>query len=80
MILADTLKVLTTMGPTALAQVLKHSGFTGQSFKAAEFVGITNGGEFAYKVEYYDDSDTGRTFDKVFVKYDQTNHAMTAGF
>jgi len=39
MILADTLKLLTTMGPTALAQVLKHSGYTGQTFKAAEFVG-----------------------------------------
>jgi hypothetical protein len=80
MILADTLKLLTTMGPTALAQVLKHSGYTGQTFKAAEFVGITNGGEFAYKVEYYDDSGTGRTIDKVFVRYNQQDHAITAGF
>jgi len=80
MILADTLKVLTTMTPVGLAQVLKASGFTGQSFKSTEFVGITNGGEFAYRVEYHDDSGTGRTFDKVFVRYDQRNHAITAGF
>lgn len=80
MILADTLKVLTTMTPAGLAQVLKASGFTGQSFKSTEFVGITNGGEFAYRVEYHDESDTGRTFDKVFVKYDQRDHAITAGF
>lgn len=80
MILADTLKVLTTMGQRDLARVLDASGYTGQSFKASEFVGITNGGEFAYRVEYYDDSSTGRTFDKVFVRYDQTNHAITAGF
>ena len=80
MILADTLKLLTTMTSTSLAQVLKASGYTGQSFKAAEFLGITNGGEFAYRVEYHDDSGTGRTIDKVFVRYDQSNHAITAGF
>lgn len=80
MILAETLKILTTMGPTSLSQLLKSSGYTGQFFKSAVFVGITNGGEFAYKVEYHDDSGTGRTFDKVFVKYDQKDHTMTAGF
>ena len=80
MILADTLKLLTTMTPTSLAQTLKVSGYDGQSFKRAEFLGITNGGEFCYKVEYHDDSNTGRVIDKVFVRYDQSNHAITAGF
>jgi hypothetical protein len=80
MILADTVRLLTTMGPTALTQVLKHSGFKDHSFKTAEFVGITNGGEFAYKVEHQAETAAGRTVDKVFVRYDQRNHAITAGF
>jgi len=80
MILADTLKVLTTMGPTALKQVLDASGYTGNVFKTAEFLGITNGGEFAYKVEYHDEAMDEDAVGKVFVKYDQASHCMTADF
>ena len=80
MILADTLKTLTTMGPKALARVLDVSGYSMCSFKSAEFVGITNGGEFCYKVTYYDEAGTGEEVGKVFVKYDHNNHAMTADF
>jgi len=79
-ILADTLKVLTTLTPTGLTQVLKASGYTGCFFKRAEFLGITNGGDFCYKVTYHDDAGTGEEVDKVFVKYDHSNHAMTADF
>jgi hypothetical protein len=80
MILADTLKLLTTMGPTSLSRVLDASGYKMCSFKKVEFIGITNGGEFCYKVTYHDESGEGEDIGKVFVKYDQTNHAMTAGF
>jgi hypothetical protein len=80
MILADTLKTLTSMGPKALARVLDVSGYSMCSFKSAEFLGITNGGEFCYKVTYHDDAGTGEEVGKVFVKYDQINHAMTADF
>jgi hypothetical protein len=80
MILADTLKTLTTQTTTGLSQILKHSGYTGQSFKKARFVGLTNGGEFAYRVEYHDDADVGRTVDKVFVRYDSATGYITASF
>lgn len=84
MILADTLEVLTTMGPKALARVLDASGYPMCSFKSAEFLGITNGGEFCYKVTYHDDGGgpdpDALAVGKVFVKYDQNNHAMTADF
>jgi len=80
MILADTVRTLTTLTPTGLSQVLKHSGYTGQFFKRAEFVGITNGGEFAYKVIYHDDAGTGEEVGKVFVKYDSSTGFMTAGY
>lgn len=78
MILADTLKLLTTMGTHMLATVLDKSGYKMCSFKKAEFIGITNGGEFCYKVTYHDDAGTGEEIGKVFVKYDQANHAITA--
>ena len=81
MILADTLKVLTTMGPTALKQVLDASGYTGNVFKTAEFLGITNGGEFAYKVTFNDEEAMNEdAAGKVFVKYDQVSHTITADF
>ena len=81
MILADTLKVLTTLTPTGLTQVLKHSGYTGCFFKRAEFLGITNGGDFCYKVTYHDEEGMDEdAVGKVFVKYDHATHAMTADF
>jgi hypothetical protein len=81
MILADTLKLLTTQTPTGLTQILKHSGYKGCFFKQAEFVGITNGGEFAYKVTYADDTTTsGEAVGKVFVKYNTVDHSITADF
>lgn len=80
MILADTLKHLTTMTPTNLAQVFNSPSSTRQSFKRSKFVGITNGGEFCYQVEYHSKSDTCRAVDKVFVRYDPTDHSITAGY
>lgn len=79
MILADTLKLLTTMGPTALKQVLDHSGYRGCSFKTAEFLGMTNGGQFCYKVIYLDKDGEDET-GKVFVTYDIVKQTITADF
>ena len=81
MITADVVKQVTTMGPYALSRVLALSGYTGASFKSAEFVGITNGGEFAYKVIYHDDAGTGEDeVGKVFVKYDPITNKVSADY
>jgi hypothetical protein len=81
MILADTLKLLTTMSPQSLAQVLDVSGYKMCSFKTTEFVGITNGGEFAYKVLYFDNKGPGKeSVDKVYVKYNTEKQEITANF
>ena len=81
MILADTLKLLTTMSPQSLAQVLDVSGYKTCSFKTTEFVGITNGGEFAYKVLYFDNKGPGKeSVDKVYVKYNTEKQEITANF
>lgn len=80
MITADKLKVLTELGPKGLAVFLERSGYTGCSFKKAVFVGITNGGQFAYKVTYHDDSGEGEEVGKVFISYDQSTDRITADF
>lgn len=81
MILADTLKTLTTLSPKELAKVLDASGYSMCSFKTAEFLGITNGGDFCYKVTFHDEEGLDEDAEgKVFVKYDHATHAMTADF
>ena len=81
MITAETLKILTTMSPTALTKVLDTSGYSMCSFKTAKFLGITNGGQFCYSVTYYDEAGTGEDeVGKVFVSYDAKDHAMSADF
>jgi hypothetical protein len=81
MLTADKVKLLTTMGPTALKLTLASSGYTGQAFKSAKFVGITNGGQFCYQVTYFDDACTGKDeIGKVFVAYNHANDSITADF
>lgn len=81
MITVETLKALTSYKPKDLARVLATSGYTGASFKSAEFVGITNGGEFAYKVVFFDEEGTGKDeVGKVFVKYDHTSNRVSADY
>ena len=80
MITADTLKTLTEMGPKGLSVILSQSGYSGNSFKSAKFLGITNGGQFCYKVTYHDDNGEGDAVGKVFVKYNTADHSITADF
>ena len=81
MITADTLKTLTEMGPKGLSVILSQSGYSGNSFKSAKFLGITNGGQFCYKVTYHDDAGTGEEeVGKVFISYDHANNSITADF
>jgi len=78
MILADTVRTLTTLTATSLAQVLAHSGYRDSMFKSAEFVGMTNGGEFAYRVTFNDPESQKLGQSKVFVRYDAVTGYMTA--
>jgi hypothetical protein len=78
MILANTVQTLTSLTATSLAQVMTHSGHRGSVFKSAEFVGITNGGEFAYRVTFDDPESQELGHGKVFVRYDVNTGFMTA--
>ena len=80
MILADTVTHLTTLSPKSIAQVLDKSGYSMCSFKTAKFLGITNGGEFCYRVTFHDEAGTGEEVGKVFVRYDSATGFITADF
>ncbi len=79
MITAETLNALTTLSPTALKQALARSGYKDCSFESTKFLGITNGGQFCYRVTYHDDEGE-ITSGKVFVDYDSANKTTAADF
>lgn len=81
MLTADKVKVLTSLDKSSLARILDSSGYSMCSFKSAEFLGITNGGQFCYKVVYFDDAGTGKDeVGKVFVSHNHANESITADF
>ena len=81
MLTADKIRVLTSLDKSSLARILDSSGYSMCSFKSTEFLGITNGGQFCYKVVYFDDAGTGKNeIGKVFVSFDHANEKVTADF
>jgi hypothetical protein len=74
MITADTLKTLTTFTAPALQRALGKKAK--QTFTAAHFLGITNGGQFCYLVNYKTENGTDST--KVFLTYDSAVGNVTA--
>ena len=80
MILAAELDKYTTLDRYEIVKVLARSGYTGLSFESANFLGITNGGDFCYKITYFDESGTGEEeTGKVYVSKSATGD-MVAEF
>ena len=79
MILAAELDKYTTLDRYEIVKVLARSGYTGLSFKSANFLGITNGGDFCYKVTYFDESGEGEETCKIYVNKSATGD-MVAEF
>lgn len=67
MITADLLEHLTTMGARQLERLAAVSGYKDDRYSTAEFLGITNAGQFCYKVTYVEDGETYKS--KVFLTY-----------
>ena len=78
MILADTLKTLTTFTAPALTRAIRIAGYKDDSFVRAEFLGMTNGGQFCYKAHYIEDGEERNT--KVFLTYDPVVGGITADY
>lgn len=78
MITASKLAELTSYSPRALTRIVQASGYKKDKVNEAKFLGMTNGGQFCYKVDY-DDFGTPSTT-KLFVKYDPASGAVTADY
>ncbi len=76
MITAETLRQCAYLDTITLEKLLRKS-YPKDSVLRSEFVGITNGGQFAYKVVYPDqDADKGMAVTKVFVWRDNNGHLV----
>lgn len=78
MITADTLRTLTTFTAPALSRAINLSGYKGDKFTKAEFLGMTNGNQFCYKVVYIEDNKEYNT--KVFLSYDPAEGKVIADY
>ena len=80
MILAAEINKYATLDRYDLTSILARSGYMGMSFESVKFLGITDGGDFCYAVQYFDESGTGEVeVTKVYVKKSATGH-ITAEF
>jgi len=79
MILAEQLNTLTSFTAPALTRAIHLAGYKGDSFTTAKFLGMTNSGQFCYKVEY-EDEDFGLLEAKVFLNYNPTTGTVAADY
>jgi hypothetical protein len=78
MITADTLRTLTTFTAAALTRAVQDRGYKGDTFTGAEFLGMTNGGQFCYFVTRKVEDGTDSA--KVFLTYDQASGTVSAEY
>ena len=65
MVLAEDIEILSTFTAADLTEGIRITGYKGDRFTSARFIGITNAGQFCYSVTFREDSEEHRT--KVFV-------------
>lgn len=78
MIKAEKLQTLINMSPGALTEAIRKAGYKEDKFEISQFLGITNGGDFCYKVEYLEEGEFQET--KVFVRYDAANDRISVDY
>ena len=78
MITPDTLKELISYHAPTLTKLARESGYKGPAFSSCKFLGITNGGQFAYTVVFQVKGGTDST--KVFLTYDHTENRVIADY
>ena len=68
MISAETVRYLTDLPRTHLEAIAWQSGYKGDRYKTAEFLGMTNGGQFCYAITFVEEGEVRKG--KVFLSYD----------
>lgn len=80
MILADTLKTLSSKKTPELEQILRASGYRTTKFKSSKFLGLTNSGDFCYSVTFFDEVLGKDTKGKVYIQYDVASGFLTGEY
>lgn len=70
MITADKIRKLAYLDTLSLEEALRRN-YPKDRIDAANFVGITNAGQFCYSVRYYDEQLEENCTTKVFVDFDK---------
>lgn len=78
MITADKLTLLTNLPAVMLTTAIQSAGYKKDKFTKSKFIGITNAGQFCYKVTYIDNNEEQEC--KVFVTYNSANDSVTADY
>lgn len=76
MITADKLKLLTSLTPTGVTAFLNSSGYKKDKVTECQFLGLTNGNQFCYKIDY--DNFGTKEYRKAFLTYDPVADRVTA--
>lgn len=74
MILANEINKFTTLDHTELSRACARNGYMNMVFESSEFLGITNGGDFCYRVSFHEDDQTH--IGKVFVSKHVSGEAV----
>jgi hypothetical protein len=78
MITAYHHRLLTSMPPFMLTECIRKAGYKKDKFETSEFLGMTNSGQFCYKVSYIEDNEFHDT--KVFVSYDSATGKISVDY
>lgn len=78
MISADHLRYLTALTTRQLEAIALNSGYRGERYLSAQFLGLTNGGQFCYAITFADDGEVKSG--KVFVTYDSAQDRATLDY
>jgi len=71
MITAYKIDKLGRLGTIQLTQAIRRNGYA-DTFKDSKFLGVTNGGEFAYEVKYFDAHEGEDCYTKIFVDLNES--------
>ena len=74
MITADKIQTLMALDTTALTQAIRRAGYKHHTLCDTEFVGLTNGNQFAYKGHRANGDE--QVICKVFVSMDPSGHIV----
>lgn len=76
MITEYKIKLCAYLNTLSLEEAFERAGYKGTKFLANKFLGITNGGQFAYEVMYWEPECQGNAYTKVFIDLDHNDEPV----